>query len=43
VTGEERFLGDLNERIRDVAQGPDGAIYVVTDSPNGKVLRLGAR
>ena len=43
VTGEERFLGELNERIRDVAQGPDGAIYVVTDSPNGKVLRLGAR
>ena len=42
VTGEERFLGDLNERIRDVAQGPDGAIYVVTDSPNGKVLRIGA-
>ena len=42
VTGEERFLGDLNERIRDVAQGPDGAIYVVTDSPNGKVLRIAA-
>jgi glucose/arabinose dehydrogenase len=40
VTGEERFLGELNERIRDVAQGPDGAIYVVTDSPSGKVLRL---
>ncbi|HVG23428.1 MAG TPA: PQQ-dependent sugar dehydrogenase, partial [Thermoanaerobaculia bacterium] len=40
ITGEERFLGDLNERIRDVAQGPDGAIYMVTDSPKGRVLRL---
>lgn len=40
VTGEERFGGELDERIRDVAQGPDGAIYVVTDLPNGKVLRL---
>ena len=43
VTGEERFLGDLDERIRDVAQGPDGAIYVVTDSPSGKVLRIAPR
>jgi len=43
VTGEERFLGDLDERIRDVAQGPDGAIYVVTDSPSGRVLRVGPK
>jgi glucose/arabinose dehydrogenase len=43
VTGEERFLGDLGERIRDVAQGPDGAVYVVTDSRRGKVLRLAPR
>ncbi|HEX6083290.1 MAG TPA: PQQ-dependent sugar dehydrogenase [Thermoanaerobaculia bacterium] len=43
VTGEERFGGELDERIRDVAQGPDGAIYVVTDVPNGKVLRLAPR
>ena len=43
VTGEERFGGELDERIRDVAQGPDGAIYVVTDVSNGKVLRLAPR
>lgn len=45
VTGEERYLGDLNERIRDVQQGPDGLLYLVTDSPQGRVLRVvpGAR
>lgn len=31
---------DLGVRSRDVAQGPDGAIYVLTDQANGKVLRL---
>ena len=41
VASEERFLGELGERIRDVAQGPDGAIYVVTDSVRGRVLRVG--
>ncbi|HUR79897.1 MAG TPA: PQQ-dependent sugar dehydrogenase [Thermoanaerobaculia bacterium] len=41
VASEDRYLGELHERIRDVAQGPDGAIYVVTDSPDGKVLRIG--
>ena len=40
VVGEERYLGNLDERIRDIAEGPDGAIYMVTDSPNGRVLRL---
>ena len=43
ITREERYLGDLDERIRDVEQGPDGLLYVVTDSPNGTVLRLEAR
>jgi glucose/arabinose dehydrogenase len=37
---EERYLGDLRERIRDVQQGPDGLIYVVTDSSNGRILRV---
>jgi len=41
VVSEERFLGDRGERIRDVAQGPDGPIYVVTDSARGRVLRFG--
>ena len=40
VEREERYLGDLNERIRDVQQGPDGLLYLVTDSPNGRVLRV---
>ena len=42
VTGEERLLTDLQprERIRDVRQGPDGALYVVTDNPKGRVLKL---
>ena len=40
VMKEERYLGDLRERFRDVQQGPDGFVYVVTDSPNGRVLRI---
>ncbi len=40
VTLEERHLGDLRERIRDVQQGPDGLVYLVTDNPNGRVLRV---
>jgi aldose sugar dehydrogenase len=40
VTGEERYFGDLRERIRDVQQGPDGYLYVVTDNTNGRVLRV---
>jgi len=40
VTGQEVLLNDLAERIRDVRSGPDGYLYVLTDSPNGKVLRL---
>lgn len=31
---------DLDARIRDVAQGPDGAVYLVTDEKDGKILRL---
>jgi glucose/arabinose dehydrogenase len=40
VVAEERLLGDLNTRIRAVNQGPDGALYVLTDGPGGKILRL---
>lgn len=38
VTNEERI--DLGARIRDVDQGPDGAVYVVTDASDGRILRL---
>lgn len=41
VVREERLLQGLNERIRDVRQGPDGALYLVTDSSSGRVLRVG--
>jgi glucose/arabinose dehydrogenase len=40
VTGEERLLVDLKEAIRDVRQGPDGALYLLTDGSAGKVLKL---
>jgi glucose/arabinose dehydrogenase len=40
VVKETRLLEALGERIRDVRQGPDGFIYVVTDSANGKLIRL---
>jgi len=40
VTGEERLLADLKERIRDVRQGPDGWLYLLTDSATGRILRL---
>lgn len=40
VTHEERLLRELRLRIRDVAQGPDGALYVVTDESNGQIIRI---
>jgi glucose/arabinose dehydrogenase len=40
VTREERLLQNLGERIRDVRQGPDGALWLLTDSGNGRVLRV---
>jgi glucose/arabinose dehydrogenase len=40
IVGEEKLLADLGERIRDVRSGPDGAIWLLTDSPEGRVLRI---
>ncbi|MEX2155987.1 MAG: PQQ-dependent sugar dehydrogenase [Gemmatimonadales bacterium] len=40
VTFEERLLRDYGQRIRDVRQGPDGYIYLVTDEGDGRILRL---
>ena len=40
VVREERLLTDLGERIRDVRQGPDGYLYVLTDNPKGRLMRL---
>lgn len=41
VVHEERLLQSLDARIRDVRQGPDGYLYLLTDAPNGQLLRLG--
>ncbi len=40
VTKEERLLQEMKERIRDVRAGPDGALWLLTDSPDGQLLRL---
>ncbi len=40
VVKEERLLHSLGERIRDVRQGPDGALWLLTDDSNGRLLRL---
>jgi glucose/arabinose dehydrogenase len=41
VAQEERYRdGELRARIRDVVQGPDGLLYLLTDAANGKMLRL---
>ena len=40
ISGEERLLESLGLRIRDVAEGPDGAIYVATDESDGEILRI---
>ena len=43
VAGEEHLLTDRRQRIRDVRQGPDGALYVVTDQENGELWRIAPR
>jgi aldose sugar dehydrogenase len=40
VAQEERYLGDLRERIRDVRQASDGSLYLLTDARNGQILRI---
>jgi len=41
VVHEERLLGELKSRIRDVRQGPDGYLYVLTDESDGALLKVG--
>ena len=43
VTGEEHLLVDRKQRVRDVRQGPDGALYVVTDQEKGELWRISPR
>ena len=39
-TVRESLLTELKQRIRDVKQGPDGLIYLLTDETHGALLRL---
>lgn len=43
VVHEERLMGELNKRIRDVRQGPDGYLYVLTDDADGELLKVGLK
>ena len=43
VTGEEHLLADKGQRIRDVRQGKDGALYLVTDASNGELWKIRPR
>jgi aldose sugar dehydrogenase len=40
VVAEERLFQGMGKRIRDVKQGPDGYLYLLTDSPEGEILRI---
>jgi glucose/arabinose dehydrogenase len=40
VLTQERLLAQLRERIRDVRQGPDGALWLATDNGSGRILRV---
>lgn len=43
VVHEERLLGELKARIRDVRQGPDGYLYVLTDEEDGAIYKVGLK
>jgi glucose/arabinose dehydrogenase len=43
VIGEERLLSERRQRVRDVRQGPDGMLYVVTDEAQGELWRIAPR
>ncbi|QIM52723.1 PQQ-dependent sugar dehydrogenase [Hydrogenophaga crocea] len=43
VVKEERLLGELNQRVRDVREGPDGLLYLLTDDRDGQLIRLRPR
>jgi glucose/arabinose dehydrogenase len=40
VVGEEHLLTERQQRVRDVRQGPDGLLYIVTDEANGELWRI---
>jgi glucose/arabinose dehydrogenase len=40
VTKETRYIGNPKQRVRDIQQGTDGLLYIITDSPQGQIIRL---
>lgn len=40
IMHEERMFGELNTRLRDIEQGPDGYLYLLTDERNGKLIQV---
>jgi len=40
VQAAEVLARDVGERVRDVRQGPDGAVYLLTDAEDGRIVRL---
>jgi glucose/arabinose dehydrogenase len=40
VIAHEVLADDIGERVRDVRQGPEGAVYVLTDDSNGRLVRI---
>jgi glucose/arabinose dehydrogenase len=40
VTGEEHLLAERRQRVRDVRQGGDGALYLVTDEQDGELWKI---
>ena len=43
VKSEERLLEGFGDRVRDVRQGPDGYLYLITDMDNGRIVRIEPR
>ena len=42
VTGQESLFSEIGQRLRDIKTGPEGALYVLTDSPRGQLLKISA-
>jgi glucose/arabinose dehydrogenase len=40
VNAEEILFSEIGERIRDIRMGPDGLLYILTDSAAGKIIRV---
>ncbi|MEM7360196.1 MAG: PQQ-dependent sugar dehydrogenase [Pseudomonadota bacterium] len=43
LVSDEKVFPELNDRMRDIRTGPDGALYVLTDGENGKLIRISSQ